>query len=347
MNASQNVNVESGDVRTERKGDDGLFEEVFEHSSDLAVLMEPTGLVLDANGSAIELCDLKREDVVGEMLWETSWFQSADGTRHQIKEDVQRAIGGTSPDRELEIQCGSETVVLDASIQPLAPGEDVEYLLFMAHDVTEYRRRITELERQNERLDEFASVVAHDIRNPLAVATGNLALASERVDLPELDTAEGSLERIQEILEDLLTVAREGKRVDERTEVKLAIAANEAWKHVDTASATLTIDSSTDVEADRRRLMQVFENLFRNAVEHGGEGVTVSVGTLEDGFYVEDDGPGFSDVNEKEIFEAGVTTTADGTGFGLSIVETIVLAHGWTIEATEGRESGARFEIRT
>ena len=47
------------------------------------------------------------------------------------------------------------------------------------------------------------------------------------------------------------------------------------------------------------------------------------------------------------MFEAGVTTTSDGTGFGLPIVESIVLAHGWTIEAGESADGGARFDVLT
>jgi signal transduction histidine kinase len=91
----------------------------------------------------------------------------------------------------------------------------------------------------------------------------------------------------------------------------------------------------------------LFENLFRNAVEHGGSDVTITVGALPDGFYVEDDGDGFPEGAASEVFDAGFTTAADGTGFGLAIVSEIVEAHDWSIEATEGTDGGARFEIHT
>nr|WP_256474711.1 HAMP domain-containing sensor histidine kinase [Haloplanus sp. GDY1] len=87
-----------------------------------------------------------------------------------------------------------------------------------------------------------------------------------------------------------------------------------------------------------------------DAVEHGStdtdDDVTVTVGALDgDGFYVADDGPGIPEDEREDVFDAGHTTSTDGTGFGLSIVEQVVEAHGWTIEVTESAAGGARFEI--
>jgi signal transduction histidine kinase len=82
-----------------------------------------------------------------------------------------------------------------------------------------------------------------------------------------------------------------------------------------------------------------------DAVEHTETGVTVRVGTLEDGFYVEDDGPGIPEDDREQVFERSFSTAADGTGLGLSIVTSVVEAHGWSITATDGQDGGARFEI--
>jgi signal transduction histidine kinase len=91
------------------------------------------------------------------------------------------------------------------------------------------------------------------------------------------------------------------------------------------------------------------ENLFRNSVEHGGSTVTVTMGSLpgESGFYIEDDGPGVPPDDRTDVFENGYTTEENGTGFGLSIVQTIFEAHGWNVSLTEGTEGGARIETRT
>ena len=99
------------------------------------------------------------------------------------------------------------------------------------------------------------------------------------------------------------------------------------------------------IRADEDRLRQLLENLFGNAIEHGGEAVTVTVGRVDGGLYVEDDGPGVAPAARDEIFEAGYSTSGDGTGFGLRIVERVAEAHGWAVRVVEGSDGGARFEI--
>jgi signal transduction histidine kinase len=114
---------------------------------------------------------------------------------------------------------------------------------------------------------------------------------------------------------------------------------------VQTEDATLQVESDTPLQANRGRLQQLLENLFRNAVEHGGPSVTVRVGPLPNGFYVEDTGTGIPEADREKVFEASYTTSEAGTGLGLSIAATVADAHGWTITATDGETGGARFEL--
>ncbi|WP_424013405.1 sensor histidine kinase [Halorubrum xinjiangense] len=216
-------------------------------------------------------------------------------------------------------------------------------------EVAEERSRVrqAELRRERDRLEEFASVVSHDLRNPLNVVRGRVDLAKEaHPDDEHLAAVEPALDRMDEIIEETLTLAREGKIVDDADDVDLADCVRECWSRVDTADATLSVDGSLTVRADRDRLSHVFENLFRNAIEHGGSDVTVRVGPLgEDGFYVEDDGVGIPEEDVDRVRETGFTSSADGTGFGLAIVDRIVEAHGWELRIDDGAEGGTRFEI--
>ncbi|MFW5916955.1 MAG: ATP-binding protein [Halorubrum sp.] len=208
--------------------------------------------------------------------------------------------------------------------------------------------RQSELQRERDRLEEFASVVSHDLRNPLNVVRGRVGLATERhPDDEHLAAIRSPLDRMDEIIEETLTLAREGKTVDETTDVDLAACARECWSRVDTGRAALRAEGELTVRADRDRLSHVLENLFRNAVEHGGADVTVRVGPLDgrEGFYVEDDGAGIPEDERDRVFDPGETSSRDGNGFGLAIVERIVDAHGWNIAITDGEDGGARFEI--
>jgi len=147
------------------------------------------------------------------------------------------------------------------------------------------------------------------------------------------------------LIADLLALAQEGAKAMEPEPVELASIAEACRDTVATRDATLTVDTDRTVQADRDRLQQVFENLIRNAVEHGGDAVTITIGDLDDGFYLADDGEGIPKEDREEVFEAGYSTAADGTGFGLRIVEQIVEAHGWEITVAESQSGGTKFEI--
>jgi signal transduction histidine kinase len=243
--------------------------------------------------------------------------------------------------------------------RPVAVGYSI-----LVRDVTELEASRRELERQNERLDRVAATISHDLRNPLNVATGRLELL--RTELDDDSDAELHAEKIEqahdrmgEIIEEVLTLAREGRGIDEFAAVDIETAAREAWANVETDGGSLDVAVDGEVWADRSSLLTVFENLFRNSMEHaspadgdgagrsdGGTTTTVRVGQVADGFYVEDDGPGIPDGERDRVFEHGYTTSDAGTGFGLAIVETVAETHGWSVEAAESPAGGARFVFR-
>jgi signal transduction histidine kinase len=213
----------------------------------------------------------------------------------------------------------------------------------------ERHRQEQELKRQNERLERFAGVVSHDLRNPLNVAQMRLESIREEAPTETVETIARNLDRMEQMIDDVLTLAREGKTVESTEPVSLASVARECWASVATDGTTLEVESERTVEADERRLKRLFENLFRNAVDHAAtaadDPVTIRVGDLERGFFVEDDGLGIPAEDRDSIFEAGFTTDREGTGFGLNIVQEIAAAHGWTVSVTESDAGGARFEI--
>lgn len=223
---------------------------------------------------------------------------------------------------------------------------DAELLRRSLRYAIERKASEVELKRQNDRLEEFASVISHDLRNPLNVAQGNLVLAREQHDGEHLVTVAQAHSRMETLIEDLLLLARHGQSVGDSQPINLKEIAQRAWRTVDTANASLELENELgSIQADNDRLIQLFENLFRNAIDHGGSDVTVRVSSIESGFAVEDDGPGIADADQERIFDRGFTTMEDGIGFGLAIVESIVNAHGWSINSTTGSDGGARFEI--
>ena len=218
-------------------------------------------------------------------------------------------------------------------------------------DVTSYHRKQERLKAENEQLDQFASLISHDLRNPLDVAIGRTNAVKDVIDDPELELhlsrTQESHQRMRQIITDMLALAREGHDIGEPECVPLETAAMDGWAHVDTGNASLAVNTQLVIEADREQLTRIFENLFRNAVQHCGEDVHVEVGRLEDGtgFFVADDGDGIAPEEKRAILEAGYTTGGSGTGLGLAIVTSIAEAHGWEVGVSNSEQGGARFEF--
>ena len=304
---------------------------LIEEMDDGVIVTGPDGEVLDVNRAA-------------ERLF------APDG------EVLGRSLSAVAPDLVAAVDDGDPFVLPaadDAHPTTFDPSATTIYdqfgvrrgRLVVLRDVTLQAHRQAELERQNQRLEEFASVVSHDLRNPLAVAEGYAQMARETGDVSHLGRTFDAFDRMDELIDDLLTLAREGRSVDDAEAVSLAAVADRAWRNVDAPDATLHNGFEGTVRADETRLLELFENLFRNSVQHAGPNVILRVGRTVAGFYVEDDGPGVDAADRERVFDRGFSSSSDGTGFGLSIVETIADAHGWSVEVSAGSDGGARFEF--
>ena len=314
------------------------FRTLFEQSVDAVFLHGAEGEIIEANPRAADslgydratlaemnVADVEVERSAGELaaLWDgigPNEVVTARGVH-------QRADGSTFP---VELRVGR-----------VDSGGDREYIA-AARDVTERERRERRLERQNARLEEFASVASHDLRSPLSTAAGRVDLAREEVDSDHLDAAARALDRMEAIIEDLLALARDSDRAIEAEPTDLGTLTEAAWSGV-AADAVLGVAETRTLSADPSKLRQLLANLLRNAVEHGG--TQVRVGTLPDGFYVDDDGPGIPPERREAVFESGHSARPDGEGFGLAVVRRVAEAHGWTVTVRESEAGGTRVAV--
>ncbi len=204
-----------------------------------------------------------------------------------------------------------------------------------------------ELTKQNRRLETVTGIISHDLRSPLSTAFGWVELARGQDDTEDyLDNATTALSRMGELIDNTLAFARHGQTVVSTEPFGLPAIAHECWEIAGAPTAELTVVDDVQITGDRTRVKQLFENLFRNAVEHGGNEVAVTTGVVgETGVYIEDDGPGIPAASRAAVFDFGYTTSRQGTGFGLAIVAEIVEAHGWEISVVDSDTGGARFEI--
>ena len=333
---------------TDRRAIQKRYQALIENSSDLILVLNEDGRITYASPSIRNVTGVSPDMVEGQNTFDLIHYDDVE-TLREVFDDLLANSGDKIRFEYRTIDADGEIVVMEGVGQNMLANPFVEGIVVNARDITERKERERELERTNDQLQQFASVVSHDLRNPLNVARGHLQIAAETGDEESLYEIEVSLDRMEAIIGDVLTLAKQGQPIGETEPVSLESLAGDAWAHVATDEATLVfdLDESTVVEADPTRLMQLFENCFRNAHEHVGEDVTVTVGFDEDdeSIYVEDDGPGIPEDSRDEVFESGYTTNEDGTGFGLAIVSEVAEAHGWKVAIEDGTDGGARFEF--
>lgn len=299
------------------------------------------GRYVYVNQAYADLFDATPSELIGKPIWEVVATIEAGGF-DQYWESFEN--GDTREAETKHSYNGHEVPVATVTTQRSINGTPHHFGTIK--DISVRKAREQEVERQNERLENFASIVSHDLRNPLNVAQGYIDMLQADINRDELQLVDNALDRMGVLITELLELAQSNREIGERNAIPLTTVAEDAWRHVDTTEAELTLpESNPQVMADESRLQQLFENLFRNAIEHGGADVHVTVETTANGFDIADDGPGIPPDKRDRVFETGYTTEGKGTGFGLSIVQQIVAGHGWDIQITEAADGGAKFVI--
>lgn len=349
-NAVARVRAEraASDYKQQLEFRDQELDRILAATPDAVIIVDENGDIQKANSKAARLFDYRRDELLGksvEELLPEPYREEHVSLREEYMQDPKPRPMGAGLELSALRSDGNEFPV-EISLGPLQTEGEI-LIMATISDITARKERETELKRQNKRLDEFARIVSHDLRSPLAIAVTNLELVREAHESEALTRIEDALDRMDSLIEDFLTFARHGTRVIEPSPVSLPQVIDRAWTAMGTETATLNVaDGLNNVVCDEEKLLQLLENLFRNAILHGGSDVTIQVGLLSDGFYVADDGPGIPAAERDNVFETGYSTADDGTGFGLAIVKQIVDAHGWSVSIDESAAGGAQFEIR-
>ena len=237
------------------------------------------------------------------------------------------------------------TLILTA----LSSGAGFEIGLYDAKARTRTReaeQRSRELAYHSSQLENFARLLAHELRNPLAIAQGyhqqfqpQNTEAAEKVTLAH--------ERIETMIDELLDSVERSKVNVKEESIQLGEFAEEVWDNssIRTESATLHVETERTIRGNPIHIEQLLEKLFQNSIEHSEGQVVVRIGDLEGGFYVEDNGPGIPDSIHSDVVEAGFTTRGHGMGLGLTVVVQIVDLYDWELTLTGSEGGGVRIEI--
>jgi PAS domain S-box-containing protein len=364
--------------------------ELIRYSVDVLTVLDEDGVIQYESPSFSRVFGYEPDEFVGENVFDHVHPDDRQEAIETFADVVDSDGRFTTRSVELRFRHADQGWLWIESRGATEAGSAVDGYVVTSRDISERKAYERDLERERDRLERFAGIVSHDLRNPLNVADGQLELAREERSSGHLDAVQRAHDRMYTLIDDLLSLAREGAATPTLEAHDLSALIRDSWRHSETRDATLVVETDDRVVADESQLRRLLENLVRNSVEHGctdnrvesgdsvehgstgsrpgvdldhGEGsappradvdtaddggasVTVTVGDLDDGFYVADDGHGLPDRDPEALLEYGVSTAASGNGLGLSIVHEVVENHGWDLTVTDGDEGGARFEIR-
>ena len=299
------------------------------------------------NDTMAERIDVPADEIIDENLWE--YFPEIQET--VVEERLREAMSTGKPATcEYYYEPADYWTVLQ-----IYPDDDG--LAVISKDITDRKEYEAQLERSNERLQEFAYILSHDLQEPLRMVSSYVDLLEMELD-EQLDEetrqymgfAVDGAERMRGMIDGLLQYSRIETEGQEFTETAVETVIEEVRQDLqftlDEADAELVVGSLPAVPADADQLRQLFQNLVTNAVDHGGAGTTVEITAREtpsgSEIVVSDDGPGIPADRRDEVFglfdKGG---DSDGTGIGLAICERIVTRHNGeiSVESTEGEGS--------
>lgn len=240
----------------------------------------------------------------------------------------------------------------------------------MVHDITERKRAeeslartLADLKRSNEELEQFAYVASHDLQQPLRMVASYVELLAKRYQgrLDEradkyITYAVGGARRLQELINDLLSLSRIGRRALEKKPVDLNAVFRLALANLDAAvresGADIAAGPLPTVVGDEGQLVQLFQNLLDNAVKfRADEAPVVRVAAEPAGrgwrVSVTDNGIGIEPQHAERIFRVFQRLHTEqehhGTGIGLAICRRIVERHRGTIRVEPAAPHGSRF----
>ncbi len=352
---------------------EGQFRDAFDSAPIGMALVAPNGIILKVNRALTAI--LRQTD---SQLLARDFTELIDPSELEVDRSAARQLrsGGVRSYRdEVRLLAGDGELVwtmLSASLVRDAIGAPVHYV-FQVEDITERKLAdqrlaevLSELERSNRDLENFAHIAAHDLKSPIQTVQGFvrtvLSRADDRLDDLErqlLNRALGGTLRMDELIDDVLAYASRQQQDDPLAPVVLddvlVVVLDGLAGTIEAARATVDVEPLPTVLGDAGQLRQLFHNLLSNALKFTRPGVApiVRIGAEQRGstwvLRVDDNGIGIPEDQRAGVFEVfqrlHTRGEYEGTGLGLAICARVVERHGGTITIGEASGGGASFRF--
>ncbi|WP_224998123.1 HAMP domain-containing sensor histidine kinase [Cesiribacter sp. SM1] len=315
-----------------------------------------SGEILEANGKAWELIGL----APGPGVSLTDFFIN-DDQRVQVLALLRdnRLV----ENYEIEVRSSDERSLWISMSACYYPVEGmIECVL---RDITETKQTLLELQKVNFELDNFVYHASHDLRSPLRSILGLINLLriedNEKAKQNCVDMIEGSIKRLDNLVQDLLSMSRNNRVNDAHVEVNLMNEINYSFANFYHVSDTKNLEIVTKVrqpvifKSDITRIRIILNNLISNAIKYRSYErersyihIDVAVSEAEAVFVVDDNGEGIPASKQANIFDMFVraSESSEGSGLGLYIVKNVLEKLKGTITMESEENVGTRFTVR-
>jgi len=353
------------------------FRTIFNSTHQFIGVLDPDGILLDVNQTALDFGGLRQTDVVGRPFWDAYWWRCSTEVQDRLKAAIRDASQGKPVRYEEDVLAKGNTIrTIDFTLKPVFNQQgDTVLIIPEGRDITDRKWAEEELQRHHQELahvirlstmGEMASGMAHELNQPLAAIVSYCGTAVSLVEsLPAPpQQLRDILERVSEQAQRAGSIIRHLREfVSKESSHKQPLELDEVVKALnillgsELKSSRVSLEHYLDgggrkVMANKVQIEQVLVNLVRNSIE-AIQGIQKNAGkvilethVLKDGSIevtVTDNGPGISAGMISKIFDPFQTSKASGMGMGLSISRSIIEAHGGRIWADEQRHKGALF----
>jgi len=329
-------------VLTQLENSEKLYKTLFNDAHEGIILVNEHEKIIDANKKCIQMCGYGPKELLTMKISDLQSPKLRMQPFHPIFSNYYHAKDTVFETKFMkkdgtELDCEITITKLEINNKNM--------FLSIIRDITFKKHAENQLKKQKEELSDYAHTVAHDLKNQINIIEGYMDLQSkDKINIDEYTQITSKhLKKLKLSIMRQLQLADAGRIIDNPEDIDLNKIIDNTSKNY---NITVQKDTIPLARGDQQRMEVVFNNLFKNAVDHGkADTIYITSEREDDSFiiYVKDNGKGIRGSNINKIFDIGYSTGS--TGFGLAIAKKIVEAHNGKISVTSKEGKGTTFSI--